>query len=325
MDSDVPQIRPKWETQGRSTPEGHRPNLTEQRNLIRQSVTNIISGIRTFSRFTLKIDDLLRFDIEITELDLLSPNDHTIFQPLSLAEFHKYELDEPLFGTLMLEGMKPKDLNISDLADRPITRYEEEFAAMEEGERLLNYIETLHTCYSKIEEPHEPFCMASNWFQMQMPDRKYNVPREFGLNSWPHDQGLLAQNLGPEHVGWQYQAVSEFREDSLRGSKKWPHLRITVCHGHTGDPHGILIGELGSIAQAILNRLNEPAFDNESYFPVLVLSFFGPRYVRLLQAVHRPTGYLELRVSRILDFTVMGMAPTDLILRYMTCFPHYDF
>jgi hypothetical protein len=63
--------------------------------------------------------------------------------------------------------------------------------------------------------------------------------------------------------------VSEWKDTPRRGDPKGrPHVRIVVCHGAIGTPNGILLGEIGAIAQVICNRLNQPSFENESYFPV---------------------------------------------------------
>ncbi|KAF7715731.1 Uncharacterized protein PECH_006133 [Penicillium ucsense] len=272
----------------------------------------------------MKIDDLLRFNIEITEFDPLNPLDHTIFQPMPVTEFSKYELEQELFHGLMTDNVKLTDLELPDPASNSASRLDIERAAMRESQRLYRYIDLLYTCHSQIEEPNNPISMAVGWISIPVPLPQYTWPRELGPNSWPRDHGMLSHDLGPEHVGWKCEMVSEWKDRSGRTTKVWPHVRMAVCHGHSGDPHGILIGELGAIAQVILNRLNQPQFDNESYFPVLMLSFFGPRHIRLLQAVYRPAGYLELRASQIFDFTTLAVSRLDLMLEYLACSPRRD-
>lgn len=80
---------------------------------------------------------------------------------------------------------------------------------------------------------------------------------------------MLSYDSNPHHVGWRYEMVSEWKDRPPRlETKIRPHVRMVVCHGTVGDPNGLLIGELGAIAQVIYNRLNQPSFINESYFPV---------------------------------------------------------
>ena len=102
-----------------------------------------------------------------------------------------------------------------------------------------------------------------------IPHPEYTFPPELGRNSWPRDTGMLSYDSNPHHVGWRYEMVSEWKDRPPRGEPNVrPHVRMVVCHGTVGDPNGLLIGELGAIAQAIYNRLNQPGFINESYFPV---------------------------------------------------------
>lgn len=46
----------------------------------------------------------------------------------------------------------------------------------------------------------------------------------------------------------------------------------------------------------------------------------GPHYGRVLQAYY-DDGYLVLRKSRLYEFSVSGMAPFDLFVRYAACKP----
>lgn len=108
-----------------------------------------------------------------------------------------------------------------------------------------------------------------NFSQYRIPHPEYSWPRELGRNSWPREYGLLNHGPTPEHVGWRYQSACEWKDHLPRGEiRTRPHVRLVVVHGALGDPDGILLGELGAIAQVIYNRLNQPSFENESYFPV---------------------------------------------------------
>jgi hypothetical protein len=55
-----------------------------------------------------------------------------------------------------------------------------------------------------------------------------------------------------------------------------------------------------------------------------VISLFGPRHGRILQAVYRRSGHMELRITRIYNFTKTDDAPFDLFLRYLASYPRRD-
>lgn len=55
-----------------------------------------------------------------------------------------------------------------------------------------------------------------------------------------------------------------------------------------------------------------------------MISLFGPRHGRVLQAVYRHTGNMELRTTRVQDLTKMDEAPIDLFLRYLASYPRRD-
>lgn len=57
---------------------------------------------------------------------------------------------------------------------------------------------------------------------------------------------------------------------------------------------------------------------------VLLISLFGPRHGRILQAVYRRSGRLELRLTRVHDLTKMDEAPLELYLRYLASYPRRD-
>jgi hypothetical protein len=55
-----------------------------------------------------------------------------------------------------------------------------------------------------------------------------------------------------------------------------------------------------------------------------MISLFGPRHGRVLQAVYRRDGSMELRTTRVQDLTKMDHAPIDLFLRYLASYPRRD-
>ncbi|OJJ45686.1 hypothetical protein ASPZODRAFT_17135 [Penicilliopsis zonata CBS 506.65] len=81
-----------------------------------------------------------------------------------------------------------------------------------------------------------------------------------------------------------------------------PHLQLIMGNDAVPKENEILPGELGPIVQGILARLNQPDFDHTSLFPVQMLSLFGPRDGRILQARFYPSGRLVIRATQIYRF-----------------------
>ncbi|OKP12337.1 hypothetical protein PENSUB_2073 [Penicillium subrubescens] len=243
-------------------------NHAELRTQFHTSVCRLMNQLKRFSSYVLKVDELMGLGVHVSEFDPFELNEAIIFQPLAEQELHDYVIDE-----IMLQNDDiVKKLDLPDWtppeASKVVSRLDEERAALKAAEEAYEYLEAMYSCLSKSYEPKNPLSMARNWTDIPIPHPEFTWPRELGFNSWPRDTGLLNHN-SLEHVGWRYQIVSEWKDTPRRGDPKArPHVRIVVCHGAIGTPNGILLGEIGAIAQAIYNRLNQPSFENESYFPV---------------------------------------------------------
>ncbi|KAJ5197224.1 hypothetical protein N7449_007703 [Penicillium cf. viridicatum] len=121
---------------------------------------------------------------------------------------------------------------------------------------------------------------------------------------------------------WDIRAEREWQDDSNDSETTSPHIMLVVCtEDDATKADELLFGELGSITQAIRKRLDQKEFEKTSLFPVLAISFFGPRHGRLLQANFTKSGILKVRVSPIYSFVRKAEAPFDLFLRYYACDP----
>lgn len=122
----------------------------------------------------------------------------------------------------------------------------------------------------------------------------------------------------------------------MNGQRVYPHLTIGVCHTFYGHEETIIWGELAAIVDAMNARsqqqviteqeeeeLQEPealppsgprAFDREERFPILLLSFLGPRHGRVLYAC-MDDEQLVIRQSRLYSFETLARAPVDLFAR----------
>ncbi|OQD70511.1 hypothetical protein PENDEC_c023G00917 [Penicillium decumbens] len=77
-----------------------------------------------------------------------------------------------------------------------------------------------------------------------------------------------------------------------------PHLRIaTINYGLLYEDR-LLVSELSAIAQVLEKRVHQPQLQETIYFPVLLISLFGPRNGRIVQAHYdAEQDTLELEVS----------------------------
>lgn len=74
-----------------------------------------------------------------------------------------------------------------------------------------------------------------------------------------------------DHPGWKFADLSEWLNQGPRGTE-WadPHIRLITINTTVGKENELLVGELGSLAQAIFYRLHQPEFQNTSFFPVCI-------------------------------------------------------
>lgn len=99
-----------------------------------------------------------------------------------------------------------------------------------------------------------------------------------------------------------------------------PHIKLVTLTGAKAKENGLLHGELAPIANVLYCRLEQPEFEDTLLFPVLVISLFGPRHGRLLQAQFDNSGTLLVRSSPIYNF-IGSDEKIKLFVRYNNCKP----
>lgn len=67
---------------------------------------------------------------------------------------------------------------------------------------------------------------------------------------------------------WRVEAECEWQDDCDDPETISPHIMLVICNWTAANDGELLFGELGSIAQAIRNRLNQKEFEKTSLFPV---------------------------------------------------------
>ncbi|CAP86283.1 hypothetical protein E8E15_005837 [Penicillium rubens] len=140
--------------------------------------------------------------------------------------------------------------------------------------------------------------------------------------------GLLSSTpgryKGATFPGWDLQSLQEWwtkdswDADVLAG----PSTQLVITTDGIGMEERLLLSELGAIVQVIMFRRIQPEFRDWHIFPVLMLSFFGPRHGRILQACYDSySEQLELCISPIFNFLEKDNESFDLFLRFMASSP----
>ncbi|KAL1868565.1 hypothetical protein Plec18167_008156 [Paecilomyces lecythidis] len=195
---------------------------------------------------------------------------------------------------------------------RPMTL--EEFGEYSIPESELDGGRYLEICHDYLRKKTgrdlEFFDEITGWFQI-----KYD-------NSFlDNGERLMRGRRGGDFPQWDTHAEREWQEDYDNPETLRPHIMLIICTGAEVKENELLFGELGPIAQAIENRLQQKEFENTSLFPVLAISLLGPRHGRLVQAHFNKSGMLKVLVSPIYSFVRKADAPFDLFLRYCACKP----
>ncbi|OQD71475.1 hypothetical protein PENPOL_c001G02459 [Penicillium polonicum] len=140
--------------------------------------------------------------------------------------------------------------------------------------------------------------------------------------------GLLSSTpgrcKGQTFAGWELQSLQEWwtKDSSDSDILAGPSTQIVISTDGIGKEDRLLLSELGAIVQVITFRRIQPEFRHHRIFPVLILSVFGPRHGRILQANYdRYSSRLELRISPIFSFLEKNNESFDLFLRFMASSP----
>ncbi|KOS41840.1 hypothetical protein ACN38_g7297 [Penicillium nordicum] len=90
---------------------------------------------------------------------------------------------------------------------------------------------------------------------------------------------------------WNAHSTCQWLDDFEDPKTTRPHIKLLTLTGAKAKEHELLHGELAPIANVLYCRLEQPEFEDTSLFPVLVISLFGPRHGRLLQAKFDNSAY----------------------------------
>ncbi|CAG8427865.1 unnamed protein product [Penicillium salamii] len=130
--------------------------------------------------------------------------------------------------------------------------------------------------------------------------------------------------VGTTFPSWQVWSIQVWRERNLAGAdfQIGPSVRMIISTEAIGRCDRILLNELGAIAECIAFRRRQQDFPPYPIVPVLLLSLFGRRNGRIIQArydVH--SGKTVLLVSPLLSFWRKEDPSFEIFLRFMASCP----
>ncbi|KAJ5562130.1 hypothetical protein N7461_000891 [Penicillium sp. DV-2018c] len=151
----------------------------------------------------------------------------------------------------------------------------------------------------------------------QMWDRAHQILFSLGLFESRHEKKMNGDIVTIKEASYwdNIKAGDSFYLKTTR-----PHIKLVTLIGAEAKESELLHGEIGPIANAIQCRVNQPEFENTPIFPVLMLSLFGPRHGRILQAKLDDSGILNVWSSPIYNF-MHSDENLKLFVRYNNCKP----
>ncbi|KAI1835430.1 hypothetical protein DTO027I6_2811 [Penicillium roqueforti] len=272
------------------------------RDKYKKAVRSIVYKLQSRSKPTYTYTELAQFRVSVQSID---PEDHTftdseacLFQPLTHEELETFKMDKealPRDGYHYINEFKDTFHDVT--GDVP------EDCLMEEGGRKRKRGRST----SSIQD-------LSHW---------NNIKAENSFNDTPTGMlcGVKAGHSKPRDVPrWTAHSIRQWLDDFKDPKTTRPHIKLVTLTGTKAKENELQHSELASIANTLYCRLEQPEFGDTSFFPVLVISLFGPRHGRLLQAKFDNSGTLFVRSSPIYNF-VDSDGKIELFVRYNNCNP----
>ncbi|CAI7641134.1 unnamed protein product [Penicillium viridicatum] len=285
------------------------------RDKYKQAARSIILALESRSKPAYTHTDLAQFRVSVQLFDPEDPkftdSGACLFLPLTHEQLNEYKLDKKV---------------LTRDEDRYLHRFEDTFNEFpqtypvpedcqiwDRARQIQFSLEIFESCYKKeVDEDTISIEEASYWTNIRSEDSFYHSPQGMRL-------GLtLGHSMPAALPRWYTGSTCQWLDEDLKTTQ--PHIKLVTLTGAEAKENELLHGELGSIANVIQCRLNQPEFENVSIFPVLMLSLFGPRHGRLLQAKFDNSGTLNVWSSPIYNF-VDNNEKINLFVRFNNCKP----
>ncbi|CAG8100744.1 unnamed protein product [Penicillium nalgiovense] len=295
--------------------------MSSRRENSRDLVTYILTELVSTFESTFTKADLEQFGISAqsfkpTDPKFLDDRKKCLFKPFDKEDIKTWEV--PDSGETAYEAVH-KRLDIQDVPSYShLARKPTEAEIMRATRKVIGYLQTNFTfrCEGRTGATRRPLSDELGWEEIDY--------EEFTGG----DGGLLfstpGRYIGEDFPGWRFRWLREWwtkdswDADVLAG----PSTQLIISTDGIGKEDRLLLGEIGAIVQVIAFRRIQPEFSHCHIFPALMLSFFGPRHGRILQACYDSRSQkLKLRISPTVSFLEKNNYAFDLFLRFMASYP----
>ncbi|KAJ5607922.1 hypothetical protein N7537_004541 [Penicillium hordei] len=139
--------------------------------------------------------------------------------------------------------------------------------------------------------------------------------------------GVMDGLYGRGVEGEEYSYIQTLKEWEGPESEKAtyippPHVKMSVSHNCDAPENAFLGSEMRAILSVLYNRVYQPGYENESVFPILYISGYRFRLVRVIEAVFDlPQQKLTLKFTPNYSFLKRKDAPWDLFFGVSECSP----
>ncbi|KAJ5272095.1 hypothetical protein N7524_005364 [Penicillium chrysogenum] len=285
------------------------------RDKYKQAARSIIQELQSRSKPAYTHTELAQIRVSVQSID---PEDHKftdseacLFPPLTQEELETYKINKK-------ELSKDEHRYITDFKgtfnDYP-GRVSEGCLMWLRASQILFYLEVFESSSERKSGRSESSIEdLSHWVNIKAENSFLETPT--GLLS-----GFKLGHSKPQDLPrWNAYSICQWLDDFEDPKTTRPHIKLLTLTGAKAKENELLHGELASIANVLCCRLEQPEFEDTSLFPVLVISLFGPRHGRLLQAKFDNSGTLLVRSSPIYNF-VDSAEKIKLFVRYNNCKP----
>ncbi|KAJ9205262.1 hypothetical protein C8Q69DRAFT_510514 [Paecilomyces variotii] len=282
------------------------------RDKYNQALSGLVERLDSQAQAAYGQDELTSLGISLRSFDPYDRNflnsKACLFRPMTLEEFRKYSFPESELDGGGIDYYIDFDASYDEPAN--MKNVSPSIIMRERAFQTYNYLQVCYVYLRKqIGRDDEYLEEITGWSQIKH-DNSF----------WDNGQRLMYGHRG-DFLHWDTYAQREWQDDDDNPETLRPHIILLICTGAEAKDNELLLGELGPIAQAIENRLQQKEFEKTSLFPVLAISLFGPRHGRLLQAHFDKSGILKVLVSPIYSFLSRTDAPSELFLRYYVSEP----
>ncbi|PKY00947.1 hypothetical protein P168DRAFT_293330 [Aspergillus campestris IBT 28561] len=279
-----------------------------------KAVSDLLKALRSDPKLTYSSNHLTKLRVTLGSFDPEDQNFLTsntcLFKPMSSEQIMEYSLDV----SKQAQGARDLCNNYDELYQYPtgaIGRHLSDIMDYNTEITFLYLNRHYQSSYKKTKRYPESLAKTSKWGQVRDGNSFSDIP--LGL--------LGGYSLTNQIPPWAVRADYEWQDDYRSPETICPHMMLVMYTGAVAIEGELLFCELGCIAQVIHNRLQQKEFEKTSLFPVLIISLFGPRHGRLIQARFNKSGILKVRASPIYSFVRKDEAPWNLFLRYHACEP----